>query len=230
MKLSLTNNQLKLIAMVAMTLDHVGIVFFPQVPWLRMIGRLAFPIYAYMIAEGCRHTRRPLRYLASVAAMAALCQLVYFFAMGSVYMCILVTFSLSIGLILLIKYAKQQQTVLSWLLVFAGFATAIFLCHGLPELLPHTDYCVDYGMIGVLVPVFVYLGTSKISRLAMFALGLFGLCFAFGGIQWLCLLAVPLLALYNGQRGKWKIKWLFYLFYPAHLVVIQLIDWAIAYI
>lgn len=228
MKSGLTNNQLKLLAMLAMTLDHVGIVFFPQVLWLRIVGRLAFPIYAYMIAEGCRHTRRPLRYLSGIATMAVLCQVVYFFAMGSVYQCILVTFSLSICLILLIRYAQKQQTTLSWLLVFSGFAAALFLCHGLPALLPHTDYQVDYGMIGVLVPVFVYLGTGNISRLAMFTLGLLGLCFAFGGIQWLCLLAIPLLALYNGQRGKWNIKWLFYLFYPAHLAVIQLIAWALA--
>ena len=50
-----TGNQLKIIALVTMTCDHVGMQIFPQLIWLRIIGRLAFPIYAYMIAEGCAH-------------------------------------------------------------------------------------------------------------------------------------------------------------------------------
>ena len=53
----LTNNQLKLIAMLSMLIDHVGMLLFPGVRVLRIIGRLAFPIFAYMIAEGCAHTR-----------------------------------------------------------------------------------------------------------------------------------------------------------------------------
>ena len=51
MKVGLSNNQLKILAMIAMTLDHVGVYLFPQVLWLRIVGRLAFPIYAFMIAE-----------------------------------------------------------------------------------------------------------------------------------------------------------------------------------
>ena len=51
-KTGLTGNQLKLIAMLTMTCDHVGMQIFPQLLWLRVIGRLAMPIYAYMIAEG----------------------------------------------------------------------------------------------------------------------------------------------------------------------------------
>ena len=53
----LTGNQLKLIALVTMTIDHIGMQLFPRVRLLRIIGRLAFPIFAYMIAEGCRYTR-----------------------------------------------------------------------------------------------------------------------------------------------------------------------------
>ena len=48
---SLTGNQLKIIAMITMTCDHVGLQIFPQLQWLRILGRLAMPIYAYMIAE-----------------------------------------------------------------------------------------------------------------------------------------------------------------------------------
>ena len=75
----LTGNQLKLIAMVAMTADHVGLQLLPQVGFLRILGRLAMPLYAYMIAEGCRYTRSRKRYFLSIALMGLLCQLVYFF-------------------------------------------------------------------------------------------------------------------------------------------------------
>ena len=62
-----TGNELKLIAMIAMTCDHVGLQLLPGVPVLRIIGRLALPIYAYMIAEGCRYTRSRKKYLLRIA-------------------------------------------------------------------------------------------------------------------------------------------------------------------
>ena len=223
MKVGLSNNQLKILAMVAMTLDHVGAYLFPHVLWLRLVGRLAFPVYAFMIAEGCRHTRSPARYLGCLAGLAAVCQVVYFVAMGSLYQCIMVTFSLSVGLILLVRYARQKQSFLSWLLVGLGVALAAFLCHGLPSLLPGTDYGVDYGFIGVMTPVLVYLWGKKLPQLIALAVCLVFLCFSSWVGQIFALLAVPLLALYNGTRGKWKLKWFFYLFYPVHLVLIYFV-------
>ena len=92
----LTGNQLKIIALISMTCDHVGLQLFPDVLFMRILGRLALPIYAYMIAEGCRYTRNRRKYLLRMASLAAVCQVVYFFAMGSLYQCILVTFSLAI--------------------------------------------------------------------------------------------------------------------------------------
>ena len=53
----LTNNQLKIIAMITMLIDHIGIVLFPQIKIFRIIGRFAFPIFAYMLAEGCTNTK-----------------------------------------------------------------------------------------------------------------------------------------------------------------------------
>lgn len=48
---------LKIIGMIAMTIDHIGYFLFPQIEAFRIIGRIAYPIFAYMIAEGCRYTR-----------------------------------------------------------------------------------------------------------------------------------------------------------------------------
>ena len=89
----LSGNQLKLIALAAMTCDHIAVAFFPRLTILRIIGRLAFPIFAYMIAEGCQFTKNRKKYLLSMAALALVCQVVYFVAMRSLYQCVLVTFT-----------------------------------------------------------------------------------------------------------------------------------------
>ena len=80
-KFGLTNNQLKIIAMVSMLLDHVGLLFFPEEPIFRILGRIAFPIFAYMIAEGCRYTKNRAKYLGMIAGMGIVFQLVYLVAM-----------------------------------------------------------------------------------------------------------------------------------------------------
>jgi hypothetical protein len=211
-RLSLSGNALKLFAMVAMTCDHVGLQLLPQVPLLRMIGRLALPVYAFLIAEGCRHTRSFPRYLARMAAMAALCQVVYLVAMGSLYMCILVTFSLSISLIWAWKSGKP-------LLAAAVTALAFFLCVVLPDLVPGFE--IDYGLPGVLLPVLIYFGKPMPVFLCA-GLALLGL--SLGGNQWLAFAAVPVILLYNGERGKRNLGRFFYWYYPLHLAVIYLLS------
>ena len=213
MKLSLTSNQLKILALVTMTVDHIGAYLLPDLLILRIIGRLALPIYAYMIAEGCKHTRNRRKYLLQMAGMAALCQLVYFFAMGSLYQCILVTFTLSILLI----YAYDTGSRLHLAVALLGVA---FVTVALPRLLQGTDFAVDYGFFGVLVPVLTYFGEDRRQKLVMCAVALVFLACVAGGIQWLGLLALVPLALYNGQRGKARMKGLFYWYYPLHLVAI----------
>ena len=84
MKKGLTGNQLKIIAMICMTVDHVGFILFPKQEIFRIIGRLAFPIFAYMIAEGCRYTRNYGRYLGTMAAVAAV-QLFLLYFGGSLF-------------------------------------------------------------------------------------------------------------------------------------------------
>ena len=225
MKIGLNNNQLKIIAMVAMTLDQRGVTLLPQCLWLRIVGRLAFPIYASMVAEGCFYSRRPLRYLASMGAMALVCQIVYFVAMGSLYQCILVSFTMSIGLVLLGENARKKGGIFAWALALGAIAGAYFVCAVLPGLLPNTDFHVDYGFIGVAMPVVLYFCRGKKEKLLFATVILILLALDSHPVQWAGLAAVPLLALYNGQRGSKKMKWIFYLYYPVHLVIIQMIAW-----
>lgn len=217
----LTGNALKIIALLAMTCDHIGFQLFAQYDFLRWIGRLAFPIFAYMIAEGARYTKNRLRYFLQMFGLGFLCQLVYFIAMGSLYQCILMTFSLSVLLIYALDYALKKKNPEAWLIISLSFLAVFFLVEGLPLLLTNTDYDVDYGIWGVLTPVFVFLGQKKYQKLLFMAIPLTFLCFA-GGLscQWMAFFSLPLLALYNGKRGKLKMKNLFYIYYPLHLVVI----------
>lgn len=211
-RFGLTGNQLKILAMIAMTCDHVGLQLLPQYPILRIIGRLALPIYAYMIAEGCRHTHDRKKYLLRLAGLALLCQIVYFFAMGSLYQCILVTFSLSVCLIYLWDSQKSWN-------FWTGVLGCWFLCRVVPDMLPNTDFYIDYGIWGVMLPVLIYLSPRK-----GLMIGLLLLALDYGGNQWFALAAIPLLLSYNGQRGKWKIGRLFYFYYPVHLVIIYLLS------
>lgn len=218
----LTGNQLKLIALISMTLDHVGVMLLPQSTVLRVIGRLALPIYAYMIAEGCRYTRSMGRYFVTLLLTAVGCQVVYLVVMGSLYMCILVTFSLSVGLIWLLQLAQARKTPVLWLALAVGVTLTFWVAEGLPHLLIGTDFGIDYGFGGILLPVLVYLFPGRKQKL--FAMGIWLVLLSAGWyIQLWSLLALPLLALYNGKRGKYKLKWLFYIYYPAHLGGIWLI-------
>lgn len=223
----LSGNQLKLIAMLTMTLDHIGLYLLPQAQWLRILGRLSLPIYAYMIAEGCRYTHSRKGYFARIAFLAAICQVVYFLAMGSLYQCILVTFCLSIGMIFCLDAMRRSNTWISrGLFVLAVWGVG-FVCEILPALLPGTDFAVDYGFFGALLPVLAYWGKDRNQKVLLLGVGLVLLALDLGGIQWCALGALPLLLCYTGQKGRHSLGMVFYLYYPVHLVVIYLLGWII---
>jgi hypothetical protein len=201
--------------------DHIGYILFPRVLWLRIVGRLAMPIFAYMIAEGCRHTKNRRKYLLTMVFFAAVCQVVYLVVMRSLYQCIFVTFSLSICLIYLMDSAREKRNMPSVLFLLVGFLLTAALCFGGARWIRGFD--IDYGFFGVLLPVLIYCGKDPSSRLILAACGMALLCDHLGGIQWYCMASLPLLALYNGERGKRKMKYLFYVYYPAHFVVIYAI-------
>ena len=224
-KFGLTNNQLKIIAMVSMLFDHVGKELLPQYPILQIIGRLAFPIFAYMIAEGCFYTKNKLKYFLTIFILGTGCQIVYMVAEHSFYQNVLITFSLSIALIFSLENFRIKKENISGIILFFTVSVVFVLIMVLPEVLKEYGFQVDYGIFGVLLPVAVFYGKNKLQKLSFTTIILVLLAYSFGGgMQWLSLLSVPILALYNQKRGKYNIKPLFYIFYPAHLVVIYLIS------
>ena len=229
-QLGLTNNQLKIIALISMIIDHVGVAFFPDEDILRIIGRLAFPIYAYLIAEGCKHTKNRKKHLGLIAGMAFVFQIFYFVFMNDLYMGILVTFSLSIAFIFTIEsFIKNNSPVnrAFMSIIFIGLCYFGIAC---PELYADKGFYIDYGVWGIFLPVLIYFAPNKLTKICVTTLTIVAMAIFAKPLQWWALLAVPLLALYNGKRGKARIKYLFYIVYPLHLVVIYIIMFLIRFI
>lgn len=204
----MTGFQLKLLAMLAMTADHIGAVFFPEIPLLRWIGRLAMPVLCFFIGEGLRHTRSPRRYLLRLTGFALLSELPFDLAFyggierghQNVY------FTLALGLLAL--WAIQSRDMEGWLLALtAALAAELLGC--------------DYGMYGVLLILlldrFHRARSEQLAGAALLNLAFFGL-----QTQTLSLIALPLLWLYNGKRGR-DDRRLSYLYYPAHLCVLGIL-------
>lgn len=218
----LNNNQLKIIAMISMLVDHVGEALFPGVVIFKGIGRIAFPIFAFMIAEGCYYTKNRARYLMLVAGLGIACQTVFLVFKGSWYMGILITFSLSIITIYsldgLIKNSTTKVKIISTIaLLFVVFATIV-----LPLIFKR--YSLDYGIYGVVLPVLVYYSPNKLLKLLSTTLVVTALFIVYKSFHWCYIFALPLLFLYNGKRGKANLKYVFYIFYPSHLAIIYFIQ------
>ena len=218
----LSNNQLKIIGIITMTIDHIGVYLFPQYEILRIIGRLAFPIFAYMIAEGCAYTKNRRRYLGTLCLVAVLYQVVYYVLSKSLYMGIFVTFSFSVAFIYVMDYARNKGGISGIITLLASFAVIAFATIHLPHILH--GFLIDYGFAGAMLPALVYGVKTKRDKLFMLSLGLVLLSGIYGGVQWYSLFALPLIALYNQKRGKIKMKSFFYIYYPLHLVAIYGID------
>ena len=204
----MTGFQLKLLAMLAMTADHIGAVFFPEIPLLRWIGRLAMPVLCFFIGEGLRHTRSPRRYLLRLTGFALLSELPFDLAFygGIEWGHQNVYFTLALGLLAL--WAIQSRGMEGWLLALtAALAAELLGC--------------DYGMYGVLLILlldrFHSARSEQLAGAALLNLAFFGL-----QTQTLSLIAWPLLWLYNGKRGR-DDRRLFYLYYPAHLCVLGIL-------
>lgn len=236
---------LKLIAAISMFIDHMGLLLFPQYRIFRIIGRLAFPIYAYCIAEGFRYTRNRRLYFLRIFLLGLVCQVVYTISDRKLYIGILLVFSYSIILMACLDSLKQAlrgntsavNRTLTHLLgrdtplkpkidkaISGGLLTALTLL----AFVLCMSIDVDYGFFGILLPVFTSFFEDRPRRLAMFASSLLALSIDLisGGfiVQFWSLLSVPLLATYNGRPGKYRMKYFFYIFYPTHLVLLYAIQ------
>ncbi len=215
----LTSNMLKVIAMVTMLIDHVGVHLFPTEISFRIVGRLAMPIFAYLIAEGCRYTKNKPRHFSEVFLLGAFCQTVMFIG-GETKLNILMTFSVSILLIYITDIAMKDKRFLALPIVLVPL-----LYPTVTMILPRIGVAFDYGYFGIILPLLAFVPKKKILKVAAFAVGLVLLSRVSGKIQFYSLFALIPIFFYNGERGKFGFKYAFYIFYPLHLFVIFVIKY-----
>lgn len=224
----LDGGALKCIAAALMLTDHVGAILLPEVPVLRCVGRLAFPIFAFFIAEGYAHTRDFGRYFRRLAILAVVSEIPFNLENGAVFdparQNVLFTFCLALLTLRGLEALGRERGFGRWagcgLVLAAGFAAG--------ELLR-----TDYGGWGVVTVALLYLcRDGRFARLwlllamaAVNGLGMGSLTMpVFGGempIQLFAVAALPVIWLYNGQAGPKGLRRAFYVFYPAHLLVLE---------
>lgn len=204
-----------------MTADHIGVILFPSFLILRVIGRLAFPIFAYMLAEGYRYSKDKKRYFSIIFILASVLQIFYYLFERSLYQSVLVSFSLSIILMYIMDLTFKNRNFFCLLFLFLF---SLYFVSEITVLYWNNDFELDYGFFGVLLPALVYLSDRPLRKLFFFFTGLILLSFRIGGIQWYSVASVILILMYNGEKGKFRMKWFFYIYYPLHLLVIKAIE------
>lgn len=219
---------LKGIAAALMLTDHVGAILLPEVPVLRCVGRLAFPIFAFFIAEGYAHTRDFGRYFRRLAILAVVSEIPFNLENGAVFdltrQNVLFTFCLALLTLRGLEALGRERGFGCW----AGCGLVLAASFGAGELLR-----TDYGGWGVVTVALLYLcRDGKYAKLwlllamaAVNGLGMGSLTMpVFGGempIQIFAVAALPVIWLYNGQAGPKGLRRAFYVFYPAHLLVLE---------
>jgi len=216
--------QLKLIAACAMLIDHTVYVFYSEQLFLRSIGRLAFPIFAYMVAIGYSRTRNLKNYIFRMLLFAILAQVPYVFMIGDFKnIPFNVIFTLLFGLISI--YAIDKGGLIIGFIV--SLALALFAQFG----------GFDHYAFGVLLVIaFYYTRDSKllrnISSTILILLFTLSYLIPYGVESWIWIIilfylfAIPFINLYNNKKGIDNpfTKWFFYVFYPIHISLIVLLS------
>ena len=238
-----TSNQLKILACITMLIDHIGAILLPNLLILRIIGRLSFPIFAFMIAEGAKYTRNKLRYLLTILITGIIFQIILIVFIKDYHFNILLTFSISIIVIYSMDLFKKclfdkNQKIIFKALSFLLFVVVAILPYFLPKIFDWFHY--SYGFYGCMCAVFASAPTldkteapawlKKLDniyvRIACMAIPLF-LYSRNNIIQLYSFISLFILLLYSEKRGKAKLKYFFYIFYPAHLLILYAISFMI---
>ena len=219
---------LKLIAACTMFIDHMGYTLFPGVMWLRCIGRVAFPIFCFLIAEGCVHTHDRKKYALRLLVFALLSEIPFNLMTGRAVwnpydQNVLWTLLLGAAVCWIMDGVLKRRTAPAFVLTGAAMVAAFWLLE---------VFCTDYGGWGMLLVAMFYgvrrAPYGQAAKMAAQAVGLAFFCFGvMGGVSielWALAALVPIW-LYNGQRGfsHKAVQYGFYAFYPLHILILSLI-------
>lgn len=226
---------LKIIALVSMIIDHVGVAFLPDVRELRILGRIAMPLYAWCLVVGSEYTRNALKYALRLFVLGVISQPLYVMVLGNSWSKLNILFLLCLGVLAIAGIKEKWHYSQFW---------APALCLIVVLLVD-----MDYGWRGLLFILFLYACRySKASLASAFlasavlwgvyslsVTSFFGLQFTFVNnnlfspilrlffqLQSMMWLALPLILIQTRSKVRMP-KWLGYGMYPLHLLVLLII-------
>lgn len=202
---------LKLIAIVSMTVDHVGAILLPTMGWLRIIGRVAFPLFAFQLAVGYLHTRNLTRYALRLAVWGLIAQPIYIIAFGVRLWTLNIFATLLLGLLAIWGWDHHRW----WAVALALSLAAIQLW--LPDVGP------DYGLYGILLCLVSFVLFRNREQLAIGH----GILHVLAGLmfwpsQVYAVASLPFI-LWPPRLHLRRLPELFYAYYPVHLALLVLI-------
>lgn len=236
----LSGSALKILAIITMLIDHIGaFVVYPYLAGnnvsnyeevfnlyyiMRIMGRVAFPIFVFLLVEGIKHTKDIRKYILRMFIFAMISEVPFVLAAEKEIKGITMTnvfFTLTTGLIIcaiiekLLDYKKLSHVVICALSVFIG---------GVFVRVMDTDYGI-YGVFAVLAGYIISRFTNNIKERYSYIATISGICLVLiciGGLEIFAVLSILPICFYNGSRGI-KLKYVFYGFYPVHLLVLTLV-------
>jgi hypothetical protein len=208
---------LKWLAIITMTIDHIGVILYPNFLALRWIGRLSFPLFAYLLILGMEDTRNIRKYFIRLFIFALISQFPFFLAIGSdPFEKLNIFFSLSSGLFFV--YFFKKGSILAFVPVFLSLLVPL-----------------DYGIYGLALIGCMYMLTKNLKFGVVLLILLNSLFLVSGPSQILSLFSLPLIVLHNKDSltgsikycdnfsiPRWR-KYFFYVYYPLHLTLLHLI-------
>ncbi|WP_254847799.1 TraX family protein [Paenibacillus amylolyticus] len=201
------------IAMITMLIDHIGAVFFPHIIELRIIGRIAFPIYAFAVYIGYKHTRDVQKYIWRLFWIAIISQVPFMAAFN--HYSLNVVWTLWSALLVLFVIDKLPSRLLSIpILIGAGWFMEISL--------------MDYGMYGLLLVLLFRYFQGPVLVVAHVVLNALYLLLHNSSVQMYSVLATAGIAIAQYYQAGFRMKgprWVWRYFYPAHLAIIAIIRW-----
>ncbi len=230
---------LHIMAMTFMLCDHLWATIIPGNDWLTCVGRIAYPIFAFLIVEGYFHTRNLKKYVGRLLIFALISEIPFNLVIGGrvfypIHQNVLVTFL--IGILLIYINEKAHKCGKLWLRILTFLATVIL--GFILGLIAFADY--HYAGVFTILTFYLFRGRKWWQLLGQFA-GLYYInCEILSGLQYevhlwnhtyfflqqgFALLALIPIWLYKGMQGPYNktIKWIYYGFYPAHLLVLALL-------
>ncbi len=230
---------LKIIAIITMIIDHINpLIYGDNFSWLRCIGRISFPIFAFLLVEGYFHTKDIKKYLLRLTLFALISQYPFYLytSLLSKTAYLNVGFTLLLGLLSILIYDKLNKIVdkkvkkvfdryickylLLFIVVIIAIIASIIKC--------------DYQAFGVLLIFIFYIFKDNKLLLNISSMCLI-MCYYFPNLftnifdsksletLLFYIISITLINIYNGKKG-YNLKWLFYLIYPLHLLILGIIE------